>query len=281
MDAQQEMEPDDLGKTVTIASSSGRGHLVVHLGDFGTAHNTPGINKMGEQGDRSLVRELTGRGCLPDDIDGVDRIEAGNAPRSPQVSGSDQVGLLEIAHLASSDGGVRWATGKALGLDLFRFAGPGQDLLDGRDGGKSAATSLELEMDRLGADAGESRPAALMGHQLVAESQDLADERFRRPITDTLRNAALVAKPRQPMFSVSPEPFGKPETTPAYPPENIVEADPGFVELNGLVSDLVFIPAAHRLRLLPNGLGRSLSDDQITYRCPYGFLHIDVLTETP
>jgi hypothetical protein len=35
------------------------------------------------------------------------------------------------------------------------------------------------------------------------------------------------------------------------------------------------------LCLLPIGLGGSLSDDQITYRCPYGSLHIDVLTETP
>jgi hypothetical protein len=136
-------------------------------------------------------------------------------------------------------------------------------------------------MDRLGADAGESRPAALVGRQLVAESQDLADERFRRPITDTLRNPASIPKARQSMFSISPEPFGKPEATPAYPPENIVEAESGFVKLNGLASELIFIPAVHRLRLLPSGLGRSLSDDQITYRCPYGFLHIDVLTETP
>jgi hypothetical protein len=52
------------------------------------------------------------------------------------------------------------------------------------------------------------------------------------------------------------------------------------VKLDGLAPDLIFA-VAHRLRLLPSGMGGSLSDDQFTYRCPYGVLHIDVLTETP
>jgi hypothetical protein len=281
MDAQQEMEPDDLGEAVAIPPPSRRGHLVVHLGDPGQSHKAPGINEMAAERDRLLIKELIGRGCLPDDIDGVEGIEAGDAPRPPQVSGSDQVSLLEVAHPASSDLGIRGAAGKALALDLFRFTGPGQDLFDGRDGGKPTdAPSLELEMDRFGADAGESRPAALMGRQLVAERQDLKDERLSGSIADMLRGTTSITKPGKPMFSISSEPFGKPEATPAYRPENIIEADSGFVKLNGLVSDLIIVPAAHRLRLLPNGLGRSLSDDQITYRCPYGFLHIDVLTET-
>jgi hypothetical protein len=281
VDAQQEMEPDDLGEAVAIPASSRGGHLVVHLGDPGEPHKAPGINKMAAEGDRLLIGELTGRGCLPDDIDGVEGIEADDAPRSSQISGPDQIGLLEVAHPASSEGGIGWAAGQTLALDLFRLAGPGQDLFDGRDGGKpTEAPSLELVMDRLGADAGESRPAVLMGRQFVAESQDLTDERLSGPIPDMLRGTTLITKSARPVFSISSEPFGKPEATPAHRPENSTEADSGFVKLNGLVSDLIIVPAAHRLRLLPNGLGRSLSDDQITYRCPYGFLHIDVLTET-
>ena len=281
VDAQQEMEPDDLGEAVTIPPASRRGHLVVHLGDPGQPHKTPGIKEMAAERDRLLIGELAGRSCLPDDIDGVEGIEASDPPWPPQVSRPDQVGLLEVAHPASSDVGIRGAAGKALAFDLFRFAGPGQNLFDGRDGGKPTdAPSLELEMDRLGADAGESRPAALMGRQLVAESQDLTDERFSGPIADMLRGTTLITKSCKPMFSKSSEPFCKPEATPVYRPENIIEADSGFVKLNGLVSDLIIILTAHRLSLLPNRLGRSLSDDQITYRCPYGFLHIDVLTET-
>ena len=281
VDAQQKMEPDDLGEAIAIPPSSRRGHLVVHLGDPGQPHKAPGINEMETERDRLLIGELVGRGCLPDDIDGVEGIEASDASRPSQISGPDQVGLLEVAHPASSDVGIRGAAGKAMALGLFRFAGPGQNLLDCRDGGKpTEAPSLELEMDRLGADAGESRPAALMDRQLVAQSQDLTDERLASSIADMFRGPALIMKPCRPMFSISSEPLGKPEATPVHPSENIIEAGSGFMKLNGLVSDLILVPAAHRLSLLPNGLGRSLSDDQITYRCPYGFLHIDVLTET-
>jgi hypothetical protein len=82
------------------------------------------------------------------------------------------------------------------------------------------------------------------------------------------------------MFSIPSQPLGKPEATPLGPAENVIEADPGLVELNGFGSNLILVPVAHRFYLLPSGLGRSLSDEQTTYRCPYGFLHIDVLTET-
>jgi hypothetical protein len=60
---------------------------------------------------------------------------------------------------------------------FFVLAGPGQDLFDGRDGGKvPIAPSLELEVDGLGADAGERQPTAFVGRQLVAQSQAGADE---------------------------------------------------------------------------------------------------------
>jgi hypothetical protein len=43
----------------------------------------------------------------------------------------------------------------------------------------------------------------------------------------------------------------------------------------------MFVGILHRFRLLPKLMGRSLCDKENTYRCPYGFLPIDVLTETP
>ena len=271
VDAQQEMEPDDLGEAVAIAPSSRRGHLVVHLGDPGQPHKAPGINKMATERDRLLIGELTGRGCLPDDIDGVDRIEAGDTPRSPQVSGPDQVSLLEVAHPASSDGGIRWAAGKALTLDLFRFAGPGQDLLDGRDGGEPAATSLELEMDRLGADSGESRPTALMGRQRVAESQDLADERLSRPIPDMLRGTALVPKTVEAKGLVSANPLRQPPSTSTDCLQRPTESSCLLIDSNRFETNRIFPAFFHRHRLLPNDLGRSLGDIQNSSRCPYGF----------
>jgi hypothetical protein len=282
VDAQQEMEPDDLGEAAAIPASSRGGHLVIHLGDPGQPHKSPGLNKMAAERDGFLIGELAGRGSLTDHIDGVEGVEASDSPRASQIAGTDQVGLLETAHLMGRDIGIGRTVGTTFGLGLFRSSGASQDLLDGRDGGKlTDAPSLELEVDRLGADAGKSRPAGLMGSQFVAQSQDLADELLACPIADMFRGTALITKPRLPMFSISSEPLGKPEAAPSDPPQNVIEADSGFVKLNSPVSDLILVPVAHRLCLLPNRLGRSLSDDQITYRCPYGFLHIDVLTETP
>lgn len=125
-------------------------------------------------------------------------------------------------------------------------------------------------MDRLGAGAGKRGSAGLMGSQFVAQSQDPAHERLSRPIADTFRGSALIMKARQSIFLISSEPLGKPKATPLDSPENVIEADPGFVELDCLVSDLILVPVSHRLCLLPSRLGRSLSDVQITYRCAYG-----------
>ncbi len=282
VDAQEEVEPDDLGEAVGIAASSRGGHLIVHLGDSGQSHKVPGINKMATEGDGLFIRELVGRSCLSDDIDRLEGVEAGDSPGAPQEAGADHVGLLEVAHFTSWDIGIGRPAGRTSRLNFFGLAGPGQDLLDGRDGGKLADTpSLELEMDRLGADAGKSRPPGLMGHEFVAESQDLTNERPTSSIPDMFRGTALITKARRPMLSISSQPLGKPEATPLDPPKNVIEANSGFVKLNGLGSGLILVPVVHRFCLLSSGLGRSLSDDQITYRCPYGFLHIDVLTETP
>jgi len=281
VDPQQEMEPDRLGEAVTISPSSGGGHLVVHLRDPGPSHNTPGINEMAAEREGLLVRELAGRGCLPDGIDGVKGIEPGNAPGTPQVSGPDQVGLLKVAHPASSDGGIRRSTGQALGLDLFRLASPGQDLFDGRDGRKLPETSsLELEVDCLSADAGKRRSAAFMGRQLVADGQDLADERLSSLVPNMFGGPAPVPKPRQAEGFVSFGPLGQPPSTSTDGLQRTAESPCLLVHSNRFESDLIFPAFFHRSRLLPNNLGRSLGDEQKSSRCPYGFLVYDVLMET-
>jgi hypothetical protein len=155
MDLQQEMEPDDLGEAVAIPPSSRRRHLVVHLSDSGKSHRSPGINEMAAERDRLLIGELAGRDRLADDIDGVEGIEPSDSPGPSQIAGTDQVGLPEIAHRSSSNVWIGRPAGSTLDLDLFRLAGPGQDLFNGREGGKpTKASSLELGMNRFGADAG-------------------------------------------------------------------------------------------------------------------------------
>ena len=51
--------------------------------------------------------------------------------------------------------------------------------------------------DRLGTDAGKSRPLGLMGLQFVPKGQDRLDERLRSPVPNMLGGSALLPKPFQ------------------------------------------------------------------------------------
>jgi len=280
MDPEQEMETDDLGDAVAIPAPSGRGHLVVHLGDPWKSHKPPAVNEMAAKRDRLFIGGLAGRGGLTGNIDGVEGVIPGDALGAPEISGPDHVGLLVIAHPSSPDVGVRGAVGRAVDLDPFRPAGPGQDLFDGRDGGQLPKSAhMELMMDRLCADPRERSSAGLMGRQFVPDGQDPSGQRLRCLVPNMFRGPALIPKALHPILSIAAKPFGKPVAAPIDPPEDFAVANPAFVKLDGLAPDLIFA-VAHRLRLLPSDMGGSLSDDQFTYRCPYGVLHIDVLTET-
>ena len=274
MNAQEEMEADNLGEAVAIASSSRRVHLVIHLGDPGKLLNSPGINQMTTKRDRSLVAELTGCGGLSGDINGMDGIEASDSSGPSEMTGPDQVGLLKVAHLTSQDIGIGRSAGSTLDLDLLCLAGLDLYLLDGQDSGEPTySSSLNLEMDRFGADAGESRPAALMGRQLVAESQYLPDERLSRPISDMFRNSTLVPKTVEAKGLVSVNPLRQPPSTSTDCLQRPTESSCLLIDSNRVETNRIFPAFFHRHRLLPNDLGRSLGDIQNGSRCPYGLLY--------
>jgi hypothetical protein len=136
-------------------------------------------------------------------------------------------------------------------------------------------------MDRFGADAGKSRPPALMGRQLIAEGQDLAYDWAGSPARGMFRNPASVPKPIKAKSFVSFRPFGQPPSTSVDRLERTTESSRLLVNPDSLKTDLIFPGFFHRHRLLPNDLGRSLGDGQNSSRCPYGFLVYDVLTEIP
>lgn len=281
MDAQQEVKTDDLGETVAIPSSSCRRHLVIHLGDPGKPHNSPGINQMTTKRDRSLVAELAGCGGLSGDINGMDGIEAGDSSGPSEMTGPDQVGLLKVAHLTSRDIGIGRSAGSTLDLDLLCLAGPGQDLLDGRDSREPTySSSLNLEMDRFGADTGEGGASGSIVGQFVAQVQDIPDQRLRRLVGDMSRHPTLVTKSLEPELSISTKPFGHPKSAPMDSLDDFHKSHSVPVKTNGFLSSLVFALDAHRKNLLPGDMGKSLCDEQIAYRCPYGFSLSDVHTET-
>jgi hypothetical protein len=135
-------------------------------------------------------------------------------------------------------------------------------------------------MDRLGADAGESRSAGLMGRQFVAESQDLADERLSSSIPDMSRSSALVPKTVEAKGLISANPLRQPPSASTDCLQRPAESTCLLIDSNRFETDLIFPAFFHRHRLLPNDLGRSLGDIQNSSRCPYGFLVYNVLTET-
>ena len=281
MDAEEKMQPDDLGEAVAIPPSSRSGHLVVHLGDLGKAHNSPGFNKMAEERDRLFVEELMGRNGLADDIDGVEGIEPSDSPGSSQIAGTDQVGLLEITHLSGSNVWIGRPTGSTFDLDLFRLAGPGQDLFNGRDDREMTNTPvMELMMDRRGADAGEDGAAGLVGRQLVAQGQDLPDQRLRRLVGDMSRHPTLVTKSSETELAIATEPFGEPTTASMDTFHGVAEPTGFFIDSNGFEPDFIFTSLFYDRLLLPIDFGRSVGDSSKCSRCPYGFTVHDVYTET-
>jgi len=196
VDTQQQVKPNDLGEAETIPAAAGGRHLVVHLRDLRQTHKDPGINKMAAERGRLLIGELAGRNCLSDHINGVDGIEPSNASRSSQISGTDQVGLLKVAHSVSGEIGIRRPAGQTADLDFFRLSGPSQDLFDCRDGRESANTpALEFEVKGFRSDAGKSSSPCLMSRKFVAEGQDLTNKAGGRPVADMPRDTASICKP--------------------------------------------------------------------------------------
>jgi hypothetical protein len=128
---------------------------------------------MAAERDHLLIGELAGCGGLPGDINGMDGIEAGDSSGPTEMMGHNQVGLLKVAHFTSRDIGIGRSARSTLDPDLLCLAGPGQDLLDGRDCREPTySSSLKLEMDRFGADTGEGGALCSIDGQFVAHGQD-------------------------------------------------------------------------------------------------------------
>ena len=280
MDSEKKVEPEDLGKAVTVSSPARGGHLVVHLRDPGKSHNFPGIKKMEDEGGRLFIVKLMGRDRLAGDIDGLEGIKPGESPGTSQVTRADQVGLLEIAHRPSSDVRIGRPIRSFPDFDLSGPSGSGQYLFDGRDGRERLQASFkELVMDRFGSDPSKGRSPGLMSRQFIADREDFADNRIARPVREVDRGPTSIEEPLLSEFPVAAQPFREPGIAPLDSPLDDVKADSIFMRPNRHDSEGMFAAVAHPLRLLPNGMGRSLRDNQNASRCPYGFLHHDVLTE--
>jgi len=280
MDSEKKVKPEDLGKAVTVSSPARGGHLVIHLRDPGKSHNLPGIKKMEDKGDCLLIVKLMDRDRLASDVDRMDGIEPGKSPGTADVTRADQVGLLEIAHRLSSDVRIGRPIRSFPDFDLSGPSGSGQDLFDSRDGRERLPASFkELVMDRFGSDPSKSRSPGLMSREFIADRKDFADNRVARPVRNVDRGPALIKESLLSEFPEAAQPFREPGIASLDSPLDNVKADSIFMKPNRFDSEGMFAAVAHPLRLLPNRMGRSLRDYQNASRCPYGFSHLDVLTE--
>ena len=147
-----------------------------YIEGIATTPNSTEFNNMSEERDGLFIEQLMSRDASADDIDGVEGIEARDSPEPSQIARTDPVGLVEITRPSSPSVWIGRSAGSTFDPNLFRLVGSGQKLLNGRDdGGKTNISVMELNMDRLGPDAGEYRTASFVGRQFIRESLGFAD----------------------------------------------------------------------------------------------------------
>jgi hypothetical protein len=115
---------------------------------------------------------------------------------------------------------------------------------------------------------------------VVAESEDFANDRFSGSVPAMVWGSASVTQSLFARLPVTAHPFGEPEVTSLDLAEDLIEADSVGMKPDRFDPERILASIPHSFRLLPMLMERSLCDEENTYRCPYGFLHSDVLTET-
>jgi hypothetical protein len=278
MDSEKQMEPDNLGDTVRIASSTGSGHLIVQLGNLWNSQVSPCFHQMPAQGYALFVDELACKDSMPRNIHGMEGVEANDPVGCSEMSRTHEIRLVEISQLLGL--GIRIGLRGILVfcLRLICFAMLSKNSRYRRDGRNIFNSSLcELPMDNLRSDSSKGRSATPVSFQLSTDCKDFADHRLRSLSPHILGCTALISETVHSFFFIAPEPLGKPETASLDNPEYVIKLHSFMVELYCFAAFLVFMVSLHRLWLLPNVFERSLSDLEISLRCYDIFLLCDVM----
>jgi len=106
MNSQQQVQANDLREAVGVATSSCGRHLVIDLRGGGDSQLSPSRHQMPTERRGLLIPELTARHRMADHVHGVEGVESGNPLGSSQVSGTHQIGLMQISHLDGFDSGI-------------------------------------------------------------------------------------------------------------------------------------------------------------------------------
>lgn len=272
MDAQKQVESDNLGDAVRVTPASCGSHFIVQLGGCRNSQRFPGVDQVSAQRDRLFIRILARRGCVASHINGVEGIESGNAVRASEVSGTHEVCLMEVSHILCF--AIRVWLGVVLSFRLisFRLSMTGETSLNGRDGRNPTNSSLlKLPMDNFCTNAGEGRTIGLVRLQLVADGEEFLDHMRWSLSPEPFWNTGAVFKPFKAVFVIPPEPLEEPAFAPLHQLKNLIKANMFMIKLYRLTAFLIFILILHRLLLLPNIFGRSLGDLKLSSRSYEGF----------
>lgn len=268
VDAQEEMEADDLGEAVTIASPSGSGHLVIELGGLWNTHKAPRGNKMPAERDRPFIDELAGDDRMSCHIHRVEGEEPGDPARPAEMSRADKVGLMEISHPFGPEVGIRRPVRCPFRLAPSGLARPDQDPLDRRDGRDVSNPPLaEFPVDGLRADTREGGTTGLMSDQLVPDGDDPLNHPIGRLLPDALGRTVSVPEPFKTLSPVSLKPLAEPTAAPVDLFQGLLKTARFFMDPNNLSANRIFRSIVHRLLLLPIRFGRSVGDSLKSSRC--------------
>ena len=259
VDTKEQVESDESGDAVGVASSTCSRHLVVKLRCPRNSDTSPCLLKMSTQGDGLFVSELTAMGCVPCNIHGMEGIKPRDSLRASEVAGSDKVGLMEIPHPISSEPWIGFFDRGLLRRGLRSPTVTGKDTSDGADARNALASSLgEFPVDDLRTNSRKNRTSRPVTLQFIPERENLLDHLLWGLPMDVLGRSASFSEPFNPTFLISPEPFSKPVLASPDNPPDFTESVSPLIKVYCLTSFLVFIIAFHRLLLPPPYGGNSV-----------------------
>lgn len=238
---QKQMKPDNLGYAVLIPSSTGSGHLVVHLGDLRNPHILPCINQMLTQGDSLLIIKLACKDRMTCHIHGVEGIESCNPSWASEIAGANKVCLVEISHLLCLEIWIGLITAVSFWFSLARLAMFREYSGYGGDRRHIINPSLlKLPVNNLWTNTGESGSTSLMSFKFIPNRKNLFNHTVRCLSPELLWCTALIPETINSLLFISSEPFGKPVITPLDQLNDFIKSISMLIQLYCFVALLKF-----------------------------------------
>jgi len=278
VDTQQQMEADDLRKTIRITPSPSGTHLIIHLGYSGNTQESPCLNQMSTQRYGLFIRELICVSCMICHVNSMKGVESGNPIWAIDISGAHKVCLMEVSHLLSFKVGIRLVIATFFGFNSSCLSMTRENPCNsGKRWDISNLSLLKFPMNNLCSNSREVGTTGLVRFQLFSNGKDLFNQTVRSLSPDSFRRTTLIFESFNPLLCRSFEPFRKPSSAPLDQLKYFIEAVSFIMKLYCFATFIIFILILHRLSLLLKVFRRSLGDMKISLLCYDIFKVYDVM----